>query len=331
MHGPDQAWDTIKRELDAAGSRIAQAARRQITNDLNQLIRRLRNYETEREWVSTVLEGVSRFVRQAAIFTLNKGALTLCGQHNLELAPDFSFPAASAGAFAAAIDGKDTVIALRTPAEVPEGLSSSEPGKRAHLIPILNAGRVAAVLFAVDQEEMDLNALEIVAGIASAVLERQSNTARQTRIERAYPLSRELSAPAATSKLEGKIGESSSAVSSNENRATTDTGAASRKPALPAWADLNEDQRNLHMRAQRFSRAAVANMQLFRPEACRAGREQANLYLFLKNEIDAARDAYRKQFLLIPSMIDYLHLELVGTAAEGDELKLGADYPGQLV
>jgi hypothetical protein len=30
-------------------------------------------------------------------------------------------------------------------------------------------------------------------------------------------------------------------------------------------------------------------------------------------------------------MGDYLHLELVRTAAEGDELKLGADYPGQLV
>jgi hypothetical protein len=72
-------------------------------------------------------------------------------------------------------------------------------------------------------------------------------------------------------------------------------------------------------------------MQLFKPEACRAGREQSDLYLFLKNEIDKAREIYSRQFRTISSMADYLHLELVRTAAEGDELKLGADYPGQLV
>jgi hypothetical protein len=101
--------------------------------------------------------------------------------------------------------------------------------------------------------------------------------------------------------------------------------------ALPAWADLDERQRALHIRAQRFSRVIVAEMQLFRPEACRAGREQANLYIFLKSELDKARETYRKQFMTIPSMVDYLHLELVHSVADGDELKLGADYPGQLV
>jgi hypothetical protein len=72
-------------------------------------------------------------------------------------------------------------------------------------------------------------------------------------------------------------------------------------------------------------------MQLAKPQGCRAGREQSNLYLFLKPEIDKARETYRKQFMTIPSMVDYLHLELVNTAAEGDEMKLGAEYPGQLV
>jgi hypothetical protein len=72
-------------------------------------------------------------------------------------------------------------------------------------------------------------------------------------------------------------------------------------------------------------------MQLAKPEACRAGREQSDLYLFLKNEIEKAREIYMRQFGTISSMADYLHLELVRTAAGGDETKLGADYPGQLV
>jgi hypothetical protein len=104
-----------------------------------------------------------------------------------------------------------------------------------------------------------------------------------------------------------------------------------RSPALPPWSALNEEQRNLHLRAQRFSRVKVAEMQLSRPEACRAGLEQNDVYLFLKKEIDSAREAYRAQFMTGPSMADYLHLELVRTAAEGEESKLGADYPGQLV
>ncbi len=53
--------------------------------------------------------------------------------------------------------------------------------------------------------------------------------------------------------------------------------------------------------------------------------------MFLKKEIDDARETYRKEFMTIPSMVDYLHLELVHTAADGDELKMGVEYPGQLV
>jgi hypothetical protein len=87
----------------------------------------------------------------------------------------------------------------------------------------------------------------------------------------------------------------------------------------------------LHVRAQRFARVKVAEMQLARPDACRAGLQQSNLYVFLRHEIDKARETYRKQFMTIPSMVDYLHLELVGTAVGNDEQKLGADYPGQLV
>jgi hypothetical protein len=50
----------------------------------------------------------------------------------------------------------------------------------------------------------------------------------------------------------------------------------------------------------------------------------------LKKEIDAARETFRNQFMGDRSMVDYLHLELVSAAAEGDEAKLGADYPGPL-
>jgi hypothetical protein len=170
---------------------------------------------------------------------------------------------------------------------------------------------VAAIIFATDAGDPGIDGLELIAGLGSLVLERQS----------AGPLHAQI-APAARTETNPAI---------HAKHGVPNGRTKARGSTLPAWADLDEQQRTLHIRAQRFSRVSVAEMQLFRPEACRAGREQGNLYIFLKGELDKARDLYRRQFMTVPSMVDYLHLELVRTVAEGDELKLGADYPGQLV
>ena len=294
MHALDQAWETLKREFEAAQDQAAQAARREITNELNQSLRRLRQYGQEGEWISAALDSAGYFAPQAAIFEVKGGNLMLRGQLKMELPADFSFPLSSAAAFASAIETKDSVVALRSSSEVGKPLSAENSRERAHIIPLLNGNRVAAVLFAIGGEQTDANGLELVAGMASVVLERKSNTGLHSQI---------VEAP----KTEPNRRE------------------------LPPWADLSEEQRNLHTRAQRFARVVVAEMQLARPEACQSGREQSNLYLFLKKEIDKARETYQKQFMKIPSMVDYLHLQLIQTAAEGNESKLGVEYPGQLV
>ncbi len=298
MPAVDESWETIKREFTAAYSQAAQSARTQVTNELNQALRRLRNYQTQAEWLSAVLDGASRLAHQVALLELSNGVLTLRGQHNLHAPENFSFPVTAAPAFASAIESRDPIVALRTPSEVTGPLSGPDLSERAHLFPIANGSRVVAVLFAADADYLDLNGLELIAGLASAVLERRVNSDLHAQIASAAPPGTNQALP----------------VSKN----------------LPAWADLSEEQRNLHIKAQRFSRVAVAEMELAKPEACRAGREQENLYVYLKNDIEKAREKFRLQFMTIPSMVDYLHLELV-RAAEGDELKLGADYPGQLV
>jgi hypothetical protein len=204
---------------------------------------------------------------------------------------------ASAGAFESVRATKDAVTALRTSTEVGDALSIPNGRDRACLFPIANGTRLAAVLFASNDEETDMNALELISGLAASILERQSNAALHSQIS-SLPL------PAATASQAGRLG---------------------------AWTNLDPKQRQLHLRAQRFARVTVAEMQLAKPQACRAGREQGDLYLFLQKEIDKAREIYGKQFMTISSMVDYLHRELVQTAAEGEYSKLGADYPGQLV
>ncbi len=303
----DKLLDTIKTELDGACSQAAERSQTELLEKLNQFVRRLRNYQTEGDWVQTTLDAVSPFCLKAALFAVEGETLRLLGQTaSGDWSPELTLPLASARAFSTAIDLKDPVTALRTESEVSPVLSEGHASERACVFPIVNGARVSAALFATG-ESFDMNALELVTGIASSVLERKANSGLHSQIA------------AAPSPLQ-------SATPTKSNNAATQSHAGK----LPAWGELPVDQRQLHIRAQRFARVTLAEIQLARPEACRAGREQGDLYLFLKREIDKARESYRKQFMTVPSMVDYLHLELIQNAAEGDEEKLGVDYPGRL-
>jgi hypothetical protein len=402
MHALEPAWEDIKREFTVACAQSARVARSQVLYELNQLLRRFLHYESEGDWVRLVIEGASAFCHQAALFALEKDVLYLRAQVNLEVPEVLSFPPDWAGAFETVCTSKEPVTALRTPTEVTEALSTTNSGERAHLFPVTNGSRMAAVLFASDGDDTDVNALELIAGIASSVLERQSNTQLHSKIavlqqpaktpplQESAPIAKASRASSASeadnttgvtheapadSELPNGIPEEASSfapankepetkVSTPRTTNVVQMPSASSYPSrrypaersmasvaagataletfapamplangaiLPAWADLDEYQRQLHMRAQRFARVTVAEMQLAKPEACRAGRDQGDFYLFLNKEIDKAREIYRRQFMTISSMVDYLHLELVQTSLEGDKRKLGADYPGELV
>jgi hypothetical protein len=101
---------------------------------------------------------------------------------------------------------------------------------------------------------------------------------------------------------------------------------------LPPWSSLSKEDQEFHLKAQRFARVCVAELRLYESEAVKQGRAARDLYGRLKEKIDAGRQAYRRQFMdVCPSMVDYLHLELVRTLANDDETLLGTDYPGPLV
>jgi hypothetical protein len=149
---------------------------------LNQVVRRLRHYQTESEWISAVLDGASAFVQRVAMFTIDDGYARLRAERGLDLNRNLSFSLASARAFQTAISSGDSVIALRTPAEVTETLSTAESSERVHIIPIENGPRIVALLFVVSEPDLDLSAIELIAGVASMVLERQSNKRLHTQL-----------------------------------------------------------------------------------------------------------------------------------------------------
>jgi hypothetical protein len=104
-------------------------------------------------------------------------------------------------------------------------------------------------------------------------------------------------------------------------------------PQLPrSWDDLNAGDRRLHLQAQRTARLRVAEMRLYHENEVRNGAAGGDLYGALKTEIDAARDQFRQTFLSkSPTMVDYLHLELLRNLAHDDDRLLGSHYPGPMV
>ena len=98
--------------------------------------------------------------------------------------------------------------------------------------------------------------------------------------------------------------------------------------AAPAPASNEET----HLRAQRFARVRVAEIQLYHAAAMKNGRAARDVYAALKAQMDAAREAYRENFLTqMNGTADYLHTEFVRTLANDDAALLGPAYPGPLV
>jgi hypothetical protein len=101
--------------------------------------------------------------------------------------------------------------------------------------------------------------------------------------------------------------------------------------AARAWEDLSDEERRIHLRAQRFAHVKVAEIRLFDADAVQLGRARHNLYAVVKDAVDRARTEFRETFFTATdTMVDYLHLELVRTLANEDPELMGRDYPGPL-
>lgn len=112
---------------------------------------------------------------------------------------------------------------------------------------------------------------------------------------------------------------------------------ASVQPAKSRFSDRHvdlpievaDDERRLHNDARRFARLLVSEIKLYNEQKVIEGRETKDLYDRLQEAIDRSRDMYNKRVQpQVASKFDYFHYELVTSLAEGDDGKLGPNYPG---
>ena len=284
--------DALEAQVQQA-NRSAETSRRELIQKLNQIARRLRGFENERQWSNTLVDATRGFCGRAALFLIRDGKLRLETTRNFDDADLLvEVPLDTAPAFATAVETRDTLVAMLSPGELSEPIARylGESDAKVYLFPVVTRQAVPAILLA-ESGEVDVDGLELLVAIAGAVVDER-------------PV-----APVRVVPVDGLVN-------------ITPVAAA---PLQVAPVELN-------LRAQRFARVQVAEIRLYQSEKVKKGRAAHDVYTSLKEEIDSAREAFRCEFLnASDSMVDYLHLDLVRTLANDDAEVLGKDYPGPMV
>jgi hypothetical protein len=232
-------------------------------------------------------------------------------------------PLQEAAALETAARSGDPVTAAATPPEISARLADllgHAPESLVSIFPVAGAGGCEALLYAWGAVEGP--ALELLAQAAGAFWGSHPVTAADEEPERIItiapaPPAEPAAAPAAERPEAG-------AAAARDIQTKAD-----QRSAPLSWEQFSPEDRRLHLRAQRSARVEASAMRLRCAAEVQAGRARRDLYGALRQQIDAAREAFRKSFFEpCPSMVDYLHLELVRTLAHDDPELLGKDYPG---
>ncbi len=92
------------------------------------------------------------------------------------------------------------------------------------------------------------------------------------------------------------------------------------------------EEEKLHADAKRFARLLVSEIKLYNEHHVMEGRENRDLYLRLKRDIDRSREMYEKRVSpTVARKIDYFHDEIIRILGDNDSTTLGSDYPGPRV
>jgi pyruvate/2-oxoglutarate dehydrogenase complex dihydrolipoamide acyltransferase (E2) component len=107
--------------------------------------------------------------------------------------------------------------------------------------------------------------------------------------------------------------------------------AAARSATAVATPEVQvrEEEREVHMRAQRFARLLVDEIKLYNQSKVKEGRAGRDLYDRLKEDIEKSRASYNRRYGSSPAATgDYFTKELIRILADNDVSLLGASFPG---
>ena len=90
---------------------------------------------------------------------------------------------------------------------------------------------------------------------------------------------------------------------------------------------LSAEEQEMHRRANRHIKVSMQDIKLLRKEGVKLGREQKDLCIRLKDDLDKARKEYERRFrTILGHPVDYFYKWAVEILADGDAEALG-EYP----
>jgi hypothetical protein len=300
-------------ERDKAAHQM-ENARRTTAEALNQTLRRMRQAPSQTAVLELLADGTSLWADKMVVLLVENNQARALAARNVN-GDEFSIAAVievdTAGAIRSAVDSKDPLVALASDAEISTALAAAfrdqDPGEnesepaRAYLFPVVVRQNVIAMLIA-------------LGAVVPATLEVLAE-ATGMRLEL-------LSAPSPLKPLK----------SPELVQIAAPAVAASGSSERRLWEELSQDDQKLHLQAQRVARVRVAELRLYNGEELHKGVFAGEIYNALRGGIDSARTEFLQSFLSkSPTMVDYLHLELLRSLAHDDDRLLGKDYPGPMV
>lgn len=113
-------------------------------------------------------------------------------------------------------------------------------------------------------------------------------------------------------------------------QAATDYEVAEAVIEAGAEFDINRltpEEQELHRRANRVAKVSMQDIKMLRPEQVKLGRENKDLCIRLKDDIEKAHREYDRRFKpIMDHPVDYFYRWMVEILAEGDASALG-EYP----
>ena len=90
---------------------------------------------------------------------------------------------------------------------------------------------------------------------------------------------------------------------------------------------LSAEEQELHRRANRVAKVSMQDIKMLRPDQVRLGRQNKDICVRLKDDIEKAHREYDRRFKpIMDHPVDYFYRWMVEILAEGDAHALG-DYP----
>jgi hypothetical protein len=114
--------------------------------------------------------------------------------------------------------------------------------------------------------------------------------------------------------------------------AAAEEKSESARPAVLREVQPLTEEEKLHADAKRFARLLATEIKLYNEQRVQEGRENKDIYVRLKRDIDRSRDMYEKRISpQVSRKVDYFHDEIIRVLGDNDPSVLGSDYPGPRV